>query len=116
MAVVVGGDGQQMHQVFLGRFCEDFLVEVELVGGVVLVERVEVGDIFAVGVGIGECKLGLLVFGPEEMLEYHLELAGLPHDEGRFGGDALPVGPGVAGGGLISEDRSVAFGGVVLNR
>ena len=47
-----------------------------------------------------------LVFGPEEVLEYHLELAGLAHNEWRLCGDALPVGPGIAGVGLISENRS----------
>ena len=55
--VVVGGYGQQMRQVFLRKFCEDFLVEVELVGGVVLVERIEVRDVLAIGVRIGDCKL-----------------------------------------------------------
>lgn len=50
-----------MHVSLLWAFDEYFLIEVELLCAVVLIECLHVIDIIRVGIGIGEGKFDLLV-------------------------------------------------------
>lgn len=91
--LVVGGDGKQVDVPILGTLRQHFLVEVEFLSAVILVERVQESNIIAVRVRVSKCEFDFVVFVLKEKLETTLEFTIFSHDQWGFGRYPVPVGP-----------------------
>lgn len=114
--LIVRGNREEMDVSLLRTQGEHFLVEVELLIAVKLVQAVEEFDVSGVAVGEGEGEFSLVFLAPEEELEYHLQFTSLAHNQRRLGGNAGPGRPGRGRTWTIAKDWTVTFGALRLDR
>lgn len=114
--LIVRGNREEVDVSLLRTQGEHFLVEVELLIAVKLVQAVEEFDVSGVAVGEGEGEFSLVFLAPEEELEYHLQFTSLAHNQRRLGGNAGPGRPGRGRTWTIAKDWTVTFGALRLDR
>jgi|JI6StandDraft_1071083.scaffolds.fasta_scaffold196626_2 hypothetical protein len=113
--LIVRGNREEVDVSLLRTQGEHFLVEVELLIAVKLVQAVEEFDVSGVAVGESESEFSLVFLTSKEELEYDLQFTSLAHNQGRLRGNAGPGRPGRGRTRTIAKDWTVTFGALRLD-